>query len=181
MQKDPRPGIEPRTFLLQGNSATNCATVQPMLKKNCSKQRKENIMNEDRETKVCESTQTSKIDFVYQVIVESFSENYTTDSYSVRILKVFKQGTTDESPQGKRRTFLTYQHCREALDLKPSKSYLIMGSSSYIYKDDSLYQYVIGETTWVEYWPTPEECETEKYSPICKSMNGLEGKKCRQK
>ncbi|MEQ2285833.1 hypothetical protein AMECASPLE_035947 [Ameca splendens] len=31
MQKDPRPGIEPRTFLLQGNSATNCATVQPYL------------------------------------------------------------------------------------------------------------------------------------------------------
>ncbi|MEQ2234146.1 Ceramide synthase 5, partial [Ilyodon furcidens] len=28
MQKDPRLGIEPRTFLLQGNSATNCATVQ---------------------------------------------------------------------------------------------------------------------------------------------------------
>uniref|UniRef100_A0A3B3U016 adenylate cyclase n=1 Tax=Poecilia latipinna TaxID=48699 RepID=A0A3B3U016_9TELE len=27
MQKDPRPGIEPRTFLLQGNSSTNCATV----------------------------------------------------------------------------------------------------------------------------------------------------------
>ncbi|MEQ2297548.1 hypothetical protein AMECASPLE_035757 [Ameca splendens] len=29
MQKDPQLGIEPRTFLLQGNSATNCATVQP--------------------------------------------------------------------------------------------------------------------------------------------------------
>ncbi|MED6295031.1 hypothetical protein CHARACLAT_027246 [Characodon lateralis] len=29
MQKDPWPGIEPKTFLLQGNSATNCATVQP--------------------------------------------------------------------------------------------------------------------------------------------------------
>ncbi|MEQ2302757.1 hypothetical protein AMECASPLE_009986 [Ameca splendens] len=30
-QKDPRLGIEPRTFLLQGNSATNCATMQPTL------------------------------------------------------------------------------------------------------------------------------------------------------
>ncbi|MEQ2302893.1 hypothetical protein AMECASPLE_011343 [Ameca splendens] len=29
MQKYPQPGVEPRTFLLQGNSATNCATVQP--------------------------------------------------------------------------------------------------------------------------------------------------------
>ncbi|MEQ2158150.1 hypothetical protein GOODEAATRI_009229 [Goodea atripinnis] len=30
MQKDPRPGVKPRTFLLQGNSATNCTTAQPM-------------------------------------------------------------------------------------------------------------------------------------------------------
>uniref|UniRef100_A0A3B5R7I6 Uncharacterized protein n=1 Tax=Xiphophorus maculatus TaxID=8083 RepID=A0A3B5R7I6_XIPMA len=29
VQKDPRPGFEPRTFLLQGNSATNCVPVQP--------------------------------------------------------------------------------------------------------------------------------------------------------
>ncbi|MEQ2309088.1 hypothetical protein AMECASPLE_035042 [Ameca splendens] len=29
LQKDPRPGVEPRIFLLQGNSATNRATVQP--------------------------------------------------------------------------------------------------------------------------------------------------------
>ncbi|MED6280853.1 hypothetical protein CHARACLAT_015202 [Characodon lateralis] len=34
MQKDPQPGIEPRTFLLQGNSATNCATVQPPFQNN---------------------------------------------------------------------------------------------------------------------------------------------------
>ncbi|MED6292209.1 hypothetical protein CHARACLAT_031292 [Characodon lateralis] len=27
MQKDPWPGVEPRTFLLQGNSATNCNTL----------------------------------------------------------------------------------------------------------------------------------------------------------
>ncbi|MEQ2314449.1 hypothetical protein AMECASPLE_012265 [Ameca splendens] len=30
MQKDPRPGIEPRTFLLHGNSATNCVIMQPV-------------------------------------------------------------------------------------------------------------------------------------------------------
>ncbi|MEQ2221390.1 hypothetical protein ILYODFUR_015445 [Ilyodon furcidens] len=29
MQKDPQLGVEPRTFLLQGNSATNCTAVQP--------------------------------------------------------------------------------------------------------------------------------------------------------
>ncbi|MED6269656.1 hypothetical protein CHARACLAT_001761, partial [Characodon lateralis] len=29
MQKDPQLGVKPRTFLLQGNSPTNCSTVQP--------------------------------------------------------------------------------------------------------------------------------------------------------
>ncbi|MED6250296.1 hypothetical protein ATANTOWER_028719 [Ataeniobius toweri] len=29
MQKDPWLRVKPRTFLLQGNSATKCATVQP--------------------------------------------------------------------------------------------------------------------------------------------------------
>ncbi|KAK5618649.1 hypothetical protein CRENBAI_014611 [Crenichthys baileyi] len=141
---------------------------------NCSKQRKEKISNEDRETKACESSQTSKIDFVYQVIVEDFFENYTTDSYTVRILQTLKKGTTDESPEGKFRTFLTYQHCREALDLNPSKSYLIMGSSSDIYKVGISYRYIIGETTWVEYWPTQEECQTEKYRPTCIGMESLQ-------
>ncbi|MED6240024.1 hypothetical protein ATANTOWER_014862 [Ataeniobius toweri] len=31
MQEDPRPGVEPRSFLLQGNSATHCSSVQPGL------------------------------------------------------------------------------------------------------------------------------------------------------
>ncbi|MEQ2250824.1 hypothetical protein ILYODFUR_004808, partial [Ilyodon furcidens] len=42
MQKDPRLGIEPRTFLLQGNSAINCATVQPV---------KHNVLKEKNEIK----------------------------------------------------------------------------------------------------------------------------------
>ncbi|MEQ2226984.1 hypothetical protein ILYODFUR_032978 [Ilyodon furcidens] len=28
MQKDPQLGVKPRTFLLQGNSAANCSTIQ---------------------------------------------------------------------------------------------------------------------------------------------------------
>ncbi|MED6259240.1 hypothetical protein ATANTOWER_019447 [Ataeniobius toweri] len=30
MRKEPWPGVEPRTFLLQGNSATNCTNVEPI-------------------------------------------------------------------------------------------------------------------------------------------------------
>ncbi|MEQ2242438.1 hypothetical protein ILYODFUR_035853 [Ilyodon furcidens] len=35
IQKDPRLGVKPKTFLLQGNSPTNCTTVQ-LTKKKCS-------------------------------------------------------------------------------------------------------------------------------------------------
>ncbi|KAM4750144.1 complement C3-like [Anableps anableps] len=141
---------------------------------NCSKQRKEKINNDDRVTKACESTESSKIDFVYKVIVEDFFDNYTTDSYTVRILQTFKEGTTDVTPQGKIRTFLSYQHCREALDLKPGKTYLIMGASSDIHIVGKSYRYIIGETTWVEYWPTPEECHTKIHRPVCMDLELLQ-------
>ena len=39
-------------------------------------------------------------------------------------------GNTDFGPLNKLRTFLSYQHCREALSLAKGKTYLIMGSSA---------------------------------------------------
>ncbi|XP_043970376.1 complement C3-like isoform X2 [Gambusia affinis] len=141
---------------------------------NCSKQRKEGLSNDNRLAKACESSESSKIDFVYKVVVEDFSGNYTSDSYTVRILQTYKKGTTDESPQGKYRTFLSYKHCREALDLKPSKTYLIMGSSSDIHIVGTSYRYIIGETTWVEYWPTREECQTDIHYSVCSDLENME-------
>lgn len=35
------------------------------------------------------------------------------------------------------------------------------------------YQYVLGERTWVEYWPTESECETEHHRPTCEGMEKL--------
>ncbi|XP_015822501.1 complement C3 [Nothobranchius furzeri] len=141
---------------------------------NCSKQRKEKISNDVRTTKACESTESSKIDYIYKVEVEGFMGNFTTDDYAMRILNVFKEGSTDPGSEGQLRTFLNYQHCREALGLTPGKTYLIMGSSSDIYIRGDLLQYVLGENTWVEYWPTPQECQTERYRPTCLGMEELE-------
>uniref|UniRef100_A0A3B3WJD3 Anaphylatoxin-like domain-containing protein n=1 Tax=Poecilia mexicana TaxID=48701 RepID=A0A3B3WJD3_9TELE len=141
---------------------------------NCSKQRKEKISNDNRLEKACESTESSKIDFVYKVVVVDFFDNYTTDSYNVRILQTFKNGTTDESPLDQYRTFLTYQHCREALDLRPGKTYLIMGTSADIHIVGTSFRYIIGETTWVEYWPTPEECQTDIHRPVCMDLELME-------
>ncbi|XP_075319883.1 complement C3-like [Odontesthes bonariensis] len=147
--------------------------VRVCAEESCTKQKKENIDNEQRATKACESTATSKIDFVYKVRVEHFKAEENTDMYSIRILEVIKVGTKDPAPGGKLRRFISYQHCRDALDLKETKTYLIMGSSSDIYKDGDSFQYLLGENTWVEYWPAREECQNEKYRPTCLGMELL--------
>nr|QNA47551.1 complement C3-like protein [Amphiprion clarkii] len=120
---------------------------------NCSMQKKQHISNDERSAKACEITDAGKIDF----------------------------GTTDVSPQNQLRTFLGYQHCREALDLKQNKTYLIMGTSKDIHTASTAgpdsqqlsFQYVLGERTWIEYWPTVAECLTNKYRATCLGMEEL--------
>ncbi|KAM7393941.1 hypothetical protein PAMP_020774 [Pampus punctatissimus] len=142
---------------------------------NCSMQKKGKISNDQRTAKSCESTPTNKIDYVYKVEVAKFTDGLSTDIYTMRVLQVIKEGTYDVDPQGKLRTFLSYSHCREALDLGEGKTFLIMGTSKDIHKDDQSqsYQYVLGEHTWVEYWPTDAECQTEKHRPTCLGMEEM--------
>ncbi|KAK2815855.1 hypothetical protein Q5P01_026322 [Channa striata] len=142
---------------------------------NCSMQKKENIRNDERTEKVCESTATSKVDFVYKVKVEGFTDGLSTDIYTMRIVDVIKEGSYDVGPQGNLRTFLSYPHCREALNVTITKTYLIMGTSKDIHRDDqsNLYQYVLGENTWIEYWPTDAECQTDEHRPTCVGMEEM--------
>lgn len=37
----------------------------------------------------------------------------------------------------------------------------------------SRYQYVLGERTWIEYWPTSEECQTQKHRSTCLGMEEM--------
>ncbi|XP_042370224.1 complement C3-like, partial [Plectropomus leopardus] len=142
---------------------------------NCSMQKKDNIKDDQRTAKICESTLTSKIDFAYKVRVEEFADGLSTDIYTVRVLEVIKEGTFDVGPLNKLRTFLSYPHCRESLDLAESKIYLIMGTSKDIHRDDvdQTYQYVLGERTWIEYWPTDAECQTDEHRPTCLGMEEM--------
>ncbi|TDH11167.1 hypothetical protein EPR50_G00057890 [Perca flavescens] len=113
---------------------------------NCSMQNKEKITNDERTAKICESEQTSIIDY----------------------------GSTDVGPLNKQRTFLRYPYCRESLVLETGKTYLIMGSSKDIHRDDhQLYQYVLGERTWIEYWPTEAECQTEEHRITCLGLEEM--------
>ncbi|KAG7223750.1 hypothetical protein INR49_026432 [Caranx melampygus] len=142
---------------------------------NCSLQKKEKVDNEQRIAKSCESTPTSKIDYVYKVRVENYTDGVSTDFYTMRVLESIKEGNLDVGPRGKLRIFLGYPHCREALDLRDGNTYLIMGTSQDIYRDNKLktFQYVLGERTWVEYWPKDEECQSDEHRDTCVGMQKM--------
>ncbi|XP_057700518.1 complement C3-like [Corythoichthys intestinalis] len=142
---------------------------------NCSLQKKGQISNDLRVEKSCESTPTNKIDYVYQIELEQFKDGGSTDIYTARVKQVIKEGNQDVGAQGQLRTFLSYPHCRDALELDIGKSYLIMGSSRDIHRDDErkTFHYILGETTWIEYWPTTAECQTPQHRPTCLGMELL--------
>ncbi|XP_022072811.1 complement C3-like isoform X3 [Acanthochromis polyacanthus] len=142
---------------------------------NCSMQKKGKIDNAERTEKICETTKDSRIDFAYKVRVETFTDSLSTDIYTVRVLEVIKEGSNDVGPQGKLRPFMSYRHCRVALDLWKGKTYLIMGQAQDIYKDEQSrsYQYVLGERTWIEYWPREAECKTPMYNSTCSGMKEM--------
>ncbi|XP_067438865.1 complement C3-like isoform X2 [Thunnus thynnus] len=152
---------------------TECTCAE----ENCSMQKKEGITNHQRTAKLCETTPTSTIDFGYKVRVENSEYVGSTDIYTMRILVVIKEGSSDMDPVGKLRVFLSSPHCREALDLEPNKTYLIMGTSKDIFYDDQeeSYQYVLGERTWIEYWPTSAECQTAAYRRTCLGIEEMIG------
>ncbi|XP_077574394.1 complement C3-like [Stigmatopora nigra] len=154
------------------NNECTCA------EENCSLQKKGQINNDLRAQKSCESTPTSKIDYVYHIQIEQFKDALSTDLYTARVKKVIKEGNKDVGAEGQLRTFLSYPHCRDALELDIGKSYLIMGSSRDIHRDHQrkLFHYILGEKTWIEYWPTTAECQTQKYRPTCLGMELLQRK-----
>uniref|UniRef100_A0A3P8SN04 Complement component c3a, duplicate 5 n=1 Tax=Amphiprion percula TaxID=161767 RepID=A0A3P8SN04_AMPPE len=119
------------------------------------------------ELRLNKKKQYSKVQTIYRL---SFKDALSTDIYTVRVLEVVKEGTTDVGPQNQLRTFLSYQHCREALDLKQNKTYLIMGTSKDIHTAST---YVLGERTWIEYWPTVAECQTDEYRATCLGIEEL--------
>uniref|UniRef100_A0A8C5C2K6 Anaphylatoxin-like domain-containing protein n=1 Tax=Gadus morhua TaxID=8049 RepID=A0A8C5C2K6_GADMO len=162
----------------QGKVLQICRDNQPEVCKcaeeECSMQKKDKIDNFERHDKACDAE--VKIDYVYKVTMESYVDHNSTDVYMMRINQVIKEGS-DKEPSGKLRTFIGYSHCRETLNLKTNASYLIMGTVKNAQKVDevnnSMYEYLLGEQSWIEYWPTPLECQNPKYGSTCDGMEEL--------
>ncbi|XP_073698369.1 complement C3-like [Garra rufa] len=138
----------------------------------CTYQTKKHIGDDDRFIKACEAG----MDYVYKVTVVGMDLKKDSDIYDLRVDQVLKEGT-DEDVEGKVRSFLGRPNCRKHLGLVKDKSYLIMGKSVDLPKLGGSLQYIFGEHTWVEYWPTRAESQTqehrERYIGISDLQNSL--------
>ncbi|KAI4872725.1 hypothetical protein NFI96_024607, partial [Prochilodus magdalenae] len=100
----------------------------------------------------------NKRDFAYKVTLKEIKSSRSTYSYTFTIVEVIKAGTDSVQPKEKR-DFLTHSQCKNKLDVKVGKDYLIMGPEPV--RIDEKYRYIMGTRTWVEYWPTSKESQDD--------------------
>ncbi|KAM9454470.1 complement C3-like [Clarias gariepinus] len=135
---------------------------------NCSVQKKLKIDEKSRDKKACEAG----MDYVYKVKVLSMDQSPNTDFYEMKIEAVLKEGS-DPDVHGKVRNFMGHANCRESFGFQQGKNYLIMGQSVDLPRIDGKLQYILGEQTWIEYWPTREEGQTTTYKDTYIGINSL--------
>ncbi|XP_036419627.1 complement C3-like [Colossoma macropomum] len=144
---------------------------------NCSIQKKEKIEAEDRKKKACEFG----MDYVYRVKVVKADLGPYTDYYTMKIEQVLKEGS-DAGVEGEERTFIGHPNCRELFGIEEGKAYLIMGRTVDLPKMNGRLQYILGEQTWIEYWPTSQEGESatykNSYEALTKFTQTLSSKGC---
>nr|QGH45421.1 complement system-related protein C3a.1-2 [Cyprinus carpio] len=114
---------------------------------------------------------------VYKAVVLREREDALTIYYDVRIELALKTGP-EINVEGEQRTFALQISCKEALNLKPGESYLIMGQADDVQLEGRIGQYALGERTWLEFWPSLEESKTstelkEKYNGMLSLQQDL--------
>uniref|UniRef100_A0A8C9SWE4 Complement C3 n=1 Tax=Scleropages formosus TaxID=113540 RepID=A0A8C9SWE4_SCLFO len=109
--------------------------------------------------------------------LDRFTEACTAEvDYGTGLLSYQNPKSTDTGVQGKERMFISHPYCREAINLLEKKTYLLMGKSAHLIKEEGKsMMYMVGGGTWIEYWPTPEECQMEKYRQTCLEITDFTG------
>ncbi|KAM9454472.1 complement C3-like isoform 2-T2 [Clarias gariepinus] len=134
----------------------------------CSVQKKQKIDEKDRMHKACDDV----IDYVYKVKVLRLDLSPNTDFYQMKIEQVLRTGS-DPDVHEQLRTFMGHANCRESFGFEQGKSYLIMGRRTDLPRIDGKLQYILDKETWIEYWPTNEEGQTDTYRDNYIGINSL--------
>ncbi|XP_065275519.1 complement C3-like [Emys orbicularis] len=109
------------------------------------------------------------VDYVYKTRLVSSEEVGGSDYYTMKILEIIKAGT-DENPKGKTRQFISHIKCRESLRLERNKDYLIWGLSTDLWPRKAELSYIIGKDTWIEKWPSKDECRNPDFQNLCQDF-----------
>ncbi|XP_031695691.1 complement C3-like [Anarrhichthys ocellatus] len=92
----------------------------------------------------------------------------------MEITQVIKLGVEAGVEVGQRRFFMSHGGCRDGLVLKEGSQYLIIGPKEdqwNIDADTNRFIYMLGKDSWVEHWPSPDECSSSpSLQAKCKSL-----------
>ncbi|XP_060040107.1 complement C3 alpha chain-like, partial [Erinaceus europaeus] len=133
---------------------------------NCFMPRGENGLTLSyRLDKACEP----RVDYVYKVKLVDLELAEESDSYIVVMEQVIKIGS-DEVQVGQWRRFISHVRCRDALRLQKGKQYLVWGLSSDLWGEKPNRSYAIGKDTWVELWPSEDECQEPRNENLCQDL-----------
>nr|XP_033779887.1 complement C3 [Geotrypetes seraphini] len=106
------------------------------------------------------------VDYVYKAKLTAIEKSHNYDTYLMTVEEVIKKGT-DENPLQKPRRFISHIKCRDTLNLQVNKDYLIWGVNNDLWDVQSDMSYIISKDTWIEWWPSEEECQDSANSQIC--------------
>ncbi|XP_071583476.1 complement C3 isoform X2 [Heliangelus exortis] len=109
------------------------------------------------------------VDYVYKVKLVAVEQGPSHDNYIMNVISVIKMGT-DEDPAGHNRTFVSHQHCREALRLQLGEDYLIWGLATDLWVTGNRFSYLIGRDTWLEEWPGDVACQDPRHQALCQDF-----------
>nr|XP_056706593.1 complement C3 [Euleptes europaea] len=125
-------------------------------------QEDEQVDLQDRVREACKP----EVDYVYKAKLIQIEEENGYDNYMMEVLEVIKAGS-DVNPQVKLRKFISHMKCRQSLKLQVNKDYLVSGHSKDLWPTKNDVNYIISKDTWIEKWPTDDECQEEEYQDLC--------------
>uniref|UniRef100_A0A3P8YH62 Complement component c3a, duplicate 5 n=1 Tax=Esox lucius TaxID=8010 RepID=A0A3P8YH62_ESOLU len=125
---------------------------------NCSFQRK----NGDKSTNVKLFDQACKpgMDYVFKATLLKADLKTFADTYHMEV-NILKRGTDPVLDKGQR-MFLSHPSCREALNFSVGQTYLLIGEGADVINTGKTFEYVLGERTWIEYYPAESECSAPR-------------------
>uniref|UniRef100_A0A803T803 NTR domain-containing protein n=1 Tax=Anolis carolinensis TaxID=28377 RepID=A0A803T803_ANOCA len=109
---------------------------------------------------------------IYKTKLVQIEEENGFDNYFMQVLERIKEGI-DQNPEASPRKFISQMKCRETLNLQENNDYLIWGITSDLWPANNDFYYFITKDTWIERWPSEDECEDERFQNLCNDFDRL--------